>query len=340
MKTGTGTAVRNRVGIAMKVTYGMIDRQLRLRGFLLDQLIRKSSEEKYIRSMHTVRKLTGKRKGRKTGGLLSSEAWITRKDGSQLRLCICKPRHMEKDVPGVLWLHGGGYAQGMPELFSATYKRLIEARDCIIVAPDYRLSIEAPYPAALEDAFEALLWMKTHAKELGIRDDQLMVGGESAGGGLTAALTLYARDKGEVEIAFQMPLYPMLDDRMMTDSAKGNNAPVWNSRTNRWAWKLYLGERFGKDVPAYAAPARTKDYSGLPPAITFVGSLEPFRDETVRYVENLRLAGVHVDFEIFEGCYHGFDIVNPKADVSKRAISFFINAFKYAVDHHFAKQKS
>jgi acetyl esterase/lipase len=228
----------------------------------------------------------------------------------------------------------------VPELFAETYKRLIQASNCVFVAPDYRLSIDEPYPAALEDSYEALLWMKDHAEELGIRDDQLMVGGESAGGGLTAALSLYTRDRGEVKIAFQMPLYPMIDDRMITESAGENNAPLWSSDSNRWAWKLYLGGLFGKNVPAYAAAARATDYQNLPPTLTFVGDLEPFRDETLQYVRKLREAGVPVDFEIYKGCYHGFDIINPKAEVSKRATTFFIKAFKYAVEHYFAEQTS
>ena len=165
-----------------------------------------------------------------------------------------------------------------------------------------------------------------------------MVGGESAGGGLTTALSLYARDKGEVNIAFQMPLYPMIDDRMITESARNNNAPVWNSNLNERAWKLYLGELYGKDVPMYAAAARATDYKNLPPTVTFVGDLEPFRDETIEYVENLKKAGVPVKFEVYKGCYHGFDIACPDADISKKAIKFFIESFKYAVNNYFAAQ--
>lgn len=322
----------------MRVSYKMIDRQIRFRGFLFDLLFRRSSEEKYIRFMHAIERRTRRRKGRSVKGLQTSEEWIPRGDGSKLRIFICKPLHGKRDVPGVLWLHGGGYALGTPELSADTYKRLIEESDCVVVAPDYRLSIEAPYPAALEDAYEALLWMKRHAEELGIRSNQLMVGGESAGGGLTAALTLYARDKAEVNIAFQMPLYPMLDDRMKTESAKDNNAPVWNARTNGWAWKLYLGELHGQEVPVYAAPARATDYSNLPPAVTFVGDIEAFRDETMHYVENLRQAGGFVDFEVFKGCYHGFDTIHPQAEKSRKARSFFIRSFRRAVDQCFAEQ--
>lgn len=150
------------------------------------------------------------------------------------------------------------------------------------------MSIDAPYPAALYDCYDALLWMKQKSTELKIRSNQIAVGGESAGGGLAAALTLYARDKKEVNIAFQIPLYPMIDDRNKTASALDNNAPIWNSRTNGWAWKLYLGDYYGKDVPSYAAAARATDYSGLPPTITFVGELEPFRDEVITYVNHFK----------------------------------------------------
>ncbi|MDD3521201.1 MAG: alpha/beta hydrolase, partial [Actinomycetota bacterium] len=246
---------------------------------------------------------------------------------------------LEEKVPGILWLHGGGYALGAPEQAGMMAKRLIEEHKCIIVAPEYRLSVKSPYPAGLEDCYEVLLWMKNHAEELGIRENQLMVGGDSAGGGLAAALTLFARDKGEVAIAFQMPLYPMLDDRMTTSSSKDNNAPVWNSKSNYICWKLYLGKLFGAaNVPYYAAPARASDFSNLPPTATFVSELEPFRDEVIKYVENLRKAGVPVDFEIFEGCYHAFEQMCPKAKISKKAVAFIMNSFKHAVEHCFAEQ--
>jgi acetyl esterase/lipase len=270
---------------------------------------------------------------KKDGSIKESQEWIDLKNGTDMRLCIYRPKKQVKNVPGILWLHGGGYATGIPEQAMKIAKIFIQARDCIVVAPDYRLSLQAPYPAALEDSYRTLLWMRENAERLGIDESKFIVGGNSAGGGLTAALSLYARDKKDVNIAFQLPLYPMLDDRMLEESAIENNAPVWNSKSNLNAWKLYLGDRFGaSDVPEYAAPARAKDFSGLPPAVTFVGDLDPFRDETIRYVKNLRKAGVRVDFKIFKGCYHGFDQICPKADISKKAISFVEKSFKKAVD--------
>jgi acetyl esterase/lipase len=318
----------------MKIKFSMIDKELRTTGRLI----------KFVNPAFTKAKLRFFSKLQfkprlKDHSIKFIEKWIPREDGSKLRICIFKSNESADSLPGVLWLHGGGYAFGNPDSSSGIAKRLIEASNCVVIAPDYRLSVETPYPAALEDCYQALLWMKDNAKDLGIKDDQLMVGGESAGGGLTAALTLYARDKGEVAIAFQMPLYPMLDDRMINESAMDNNAPVWNSKSNENAWELYLGELFGSpNVPPYAAPARAEDFSHLPPTATFVGDLEPFRDETTQYVENLRKAGVPVMFKMFEGCYHAFEQMCPKAEISKQANRFLSDSYKFATEHYFAEQ--
>ncbi|HEX3021971.1 MAG TPA: alpha/beta hydrolase, partial [Lachnospiraceae bacterium] len=257
---------------------------------------------------------------------------------SRIRVRVYRSQQPKGNVPGILWLHGGGYALGVPEVCNRRYKTFTRQSDCVVVAPHYRLSITDPYPAALEDAYDTLLWMKKHANELGIRSDQLMVGGESAGGGLAAALCLLARDRGEVNIAFQMPLYPMLDDRMVTESATENNAPIWNSVTNEKAWRLYLGELYGNKVSQYAAAARATNFGSLPPMVTFIGELEVFRDETIQYAKNLRNAGVPVRIKVFKGCYHAFDITNPWADASKEADRFLMQAFRYAMKNFFAMQ--
>lgn len=320
----------------MRIKSSMMDKELRTAGRLM-RILNGAYTVTGFRLLNRMMKILKMRI--KDDTLQFSEEWIPRGDGSMLRVCIFRPPELTGKVPGVLWLHGGGYAIGSPEQALPTAKKLMEASPCVVIAPDYRLSVEAPYPAALEDSYEALLWMKSHAQELGIRENQLMAGGDSAGGGLTAALTLYARDKGEAAIAFQMPLYPMLDDRMAGESARDNNAPVWNSRANRNGWKLYLGGLSGSaDVPYYAAPARAEYYGGLPPTATFVGELEPFRDETIQYAENLMKARVPVDFEIYKGCYHAFEQMCPRAEVSKKATAFLMDSFRYAAEHYFAEQ--
>lgn len=261
-----------------------------------------------------------------------------------VRLLILRPAGSSgSGAPGVLWMHGGGYALGMARmaLFSRA-RALVEKFGAVVVAPEYRLSGKAPYPAALNDCYNALLYMKNNAEALGIRTDQLMVGGESAGGGLTAAVCMYARDTGEVNIAYQMPLYPMLDDRD-TETSRDNHAPCWNTRRNHWGWRKYLrGLSADVPVPVYASPARQADYRGLPPAYTFVGDIEPFYAETHAYIRNLKQAGVEASVDTYgdryPGCFHAFDMLTPWRKVSRQAISRFEERFEYALSHYFAKQ--
>ena len=148
-----------------------------------------------------------------------------------------------------------------------------------------------------------------------------MVGGESAGGGLTAALCMYARDRGEIKIAFQMPLYPMLDDRD-TDSSRKNHGFSWGTRRNHMAWKLYL-RKTAENLSPYAVPARQTDYRDLPPAYTFVGEREPFYCETLTYIQKLREAGIEAKADVYPTGLHAFDMLLPFRKVSKQAIAAF-----------------
>ncbi len=171
---------------------------------------------------------------------------------------------------------------------------LVKKYGATVIAPGYRLAFIAPYPAAAEDCYDALLYLKNHSDDLKINRNQIMVGGESAGGGLCAALCMMARDRGEVRIAYQMPLYPMIDN-FDTESSADNHGRVWNTRKNHFAWRLYLRKNAKKEVSPYAAPARQTDYSDLPPAYTFVGDGEPFYTETCTYIENLQKAGIEAE---------------------------------------------
>lgn len=240
--------------------------------------------------------------------------------------------------PGVLWIHGGGYITGMPEMvYMSRAKNLVKKYGAVVVCPDYRLAGAAPYPAALLDCHNALAYLKTHAAQLGVRDDQIMVGGESAGGGLTAALCMYEKDIGGIHIASQMPLYPMLDNED-TESSRNNHAPVWNTRRNHYGWARYLRGIREKPVPAYAAPARCTDYTGLPPAYSFVSTAEPFYAETLTYIENLKQAGVAASVDVYPGLFHAFDMLLPFLKVSRRTAAAFEAHFERAMHSCFAEQ--
>lgn len=252
---------------------------------------------------------------------------------------VLSPKRKRKEaVPGILWIHGGGYILGMKEMVHMSRAvDLVKKYGAVVISPGYRMAFQAPYPAAVRDCYAALLYLKAHAKELGVRSDQIMVGGESAGGGLCVAVCMMARDFGTVNIAFQMPLYPMLDDRD-TESSRNNHGKIWNTAKNHFAWKKYLKNTDKGSVPAYAAPARAMDYSSLPPAYTFVGDGEPFYAETLRYIRELKKQGIPARVDVYHSDMHAFDMMRPEAEKSRAAAKQFNRAFAYAKEHFFAEQ--
>ena len=256
---------------------------------------------------------------------------VSRAKAGSVPLLVLKPKNMKPNAPGVLWIHGGGYILGMKEMvFMGRAAALAEKYGAVVVSPGYTLAFNKPYPAAIDDCYEALLWMKWHALSLGIDPKKLMVGGESAGGGLCAALCIMARDRSDVKIAYQMPLYPMIDN-FDTESSKNNHGRVWNTRRNHIGWKMYLRGDAKKNVSPYAAAAREKDYSNLPPAYTFIGDGEPFYSETLEFINNLKKAGIPADVDIYHTNIHAFDMIYPKLDISKQAKAKFEEHFEYAM---------
>ena len=253
---------------------------------------------------------------------------------------LLSPRTAPVEATGVLWLHGGGYAVGMKEMVHMSRAMgLVKRFGAVVLAPGYRLSLQSPYPAAMDDCYAALLYLKEHAAALGVRSDQIMVGGESAGGGLCAAVCIRARDTGAVNVAFQMPLYPMLDDRD-TETSHDNHGRVWNTRRNHLAWRLYLRGTDRAQLSPYAAPARLTDFTGLPPAYSFVGDGEPFYAETVRYFDRLRAAGVPAELDIYHTNMHAFDMMRPRDAQSVAAAEAFERQFADARARYFAPQEN
>lgn len=252
---------------------------------------------------------------------------------------VLEPKEPPVRATGVLWIHGGGYITGMKEMVHMSRAvDLVKEFGAVVISPGYRLAPLAPYPAALEDCYAALLYMKAQGEALGLREDQLMVGGESAGGGLCAAVCAKARDRGEVRIAFQMPLYPMLDDRD-TVSSRHNHGRVWNTRKNHLAWRCYLRGQDRERLSPYAAPARLTDLTGLPPTYSFVGDGEPFYAETVDYIEKLRAAGVPAELDVYHTNMHAFDMMRPEDPMSQEAARRFRERFAKAQTECFAAQK-
>ena len=267
--------------------------------------------------------------GNEIDDITNDEIFIpsTTTPGHKIRARVYKPADATGPLPGLLYAHGGGYQVGVPEQAHPYFEDLIARRDVAIVAPAYRLSLDGhPFPAGLDDCFDTINYMSTNAAELGLRDDKFITAGHSGGGGMSAALTHRVVDAGDVEIAFQMPIYPMLDHRMQTSSAQFAGTAVWDTHTNAGAWNRYLGHLNG-EVPEYASPALRTDLTGLPPTITWVGDAEPFKDETINYVTALEEAGVPTRFKLFEGGFHAFEVLAPKTTIGQQAIEFQGSAF-------------
>ena len=230
-------------------------------------------------------------------------------------------------------VHGGGFIAGDLETEHALNVRLAQELGVVVVAVDYRLAPEAPFPGPIEDVYAGLVWTAHHADELGIEPQRIAIQGHSAGGGLCAALALLARDRGGPHIAFQFLSVPELDDRLATPSmTEYIDTPLWNRPRAVVSWDCYLGPgRAGADdVSIYAAPARATDLAGLPPAYVSVMHFDPLRDEGIAYALGLLKAGVNVELHLFPGTFHGSALIQH-AVISQREQAETIAVLKQAL---------
>lgn len=236
---------------------------------------------------------------------------VTLSSGAAIRVHR-PPRVPDAEGAALLWIHGGGYVLGNAAMDDKLCRRWSDELGVLVASVDYRLAPENPYPAALDDCYEALAWL---AGQPEVDAGRIGLAGASAGGGLTAALALLARDRGDIDVAAQVLIYPMLDDRTAdVDDPRAGIRRMWNRASSALAWRSYLGEV----DPATAVPARRNDLAGLPPAWIGVGELDVLYDEACTYGERLQGAGVMCRLEVVPGAFHGFDAVAPKTAVAKR----------------------
>ena len=243
---------------------------------------------------------------------------------------VYHPGGLQQPAAALLYIHGGGYMIGAARISHVTCARFARELGIVVVNTDYRLAPEAPFPAPLEDCYAVLRWMKQQADSLGIDSERIAVGGESAGAGLAAALAQLAHDRGEVEPAFQLLVYPMLDDRTVLERDHADRGEfLWTPGSNRMGWTSYLGQTPTMETaPAYAAPARRPDLTGLAPAWIGVGTLDLFYPENKAYAQRLNEAGVPCEFYEVEGAYHGFDSIQPGAPVSAAFLARSLKALR------------
>ncbi|HEY2481878.1 MAG TPA: alpha/beta hydrolase [Caulobacteraceae bacterium] len=228
----------------------------------------------------------------------------------EIEVLCYRPMAATGALPCILHIHGGGYVLGDAASMAAFHKPLALELNCAIVSVDYRLAPETRAPGAVEDCYAGLSWLVANAGEIGVDSTRIGLMGESAGGGLAAALALLARDRKEHALAFQHLIYPMLDDRTCANADPHPHAGefVWTAASNRFGWSALLGVAPGSDgVSPYASPARARDLAGLPPAFISTGALDLFVEEDMDYARRLIRAGVPTELHVYPGAFHGFD---------------------------------
>jgi acetyl esterase len=241
---------------------------------------------------------------------------------------VYAPADRSAAVPGLLDIHGGGFVMGSIDMEHAAAARFARALGIVVVAVEYRLAPEHPFPAGLEDCYAALKWMIGEAGPLGIDPQRVGVYGQSAGGGLSAALALLCRQRGGPALCFQYLGIPELDDRLDTPSMQQFvDTPMWNRPNAIRSWRYYLGDGVDGDVSPLAAPAREPDLSGLPPAYVSTMEFDPLRDEGILYALRLLQAGVSVELHQYPGTFHGSGAVVTAA-VTRRAGAETLDAIR------------
>ena len=234
---------------------------------------------------------------------------------------LYRPTGATGALPVLVMLHGGGFWLGDLEMVHRGCVRTADRVGCQVVSVDYRLAPEHPFPAGVEDCYAVTAWVAAQAAELGVDPGRVAVGGGSAGGALSAAVALMARDRGGPALCFQQLVIPVIDDRMTSASmVEFTDTPMFNRPAAEMMWAFYLGADHGDDVSPYAAPGRADDLTGLPPAYVETAEFDCLRDEGLEYGLALLRAGVSVELHNVPGTFHGSEMVH-QAPASVRSFA-------------------
>lgn len=228
-------------------------------------------------------------------------------DGApEVELTVVTPTSTTGPMPALYWIHGGGFVLGDAETDVATIAPIAHRLGAVAISVEYRLAPEHPFPAPVEDCYAGLRWAAEHATDMGIDPDRLAIGGQSAGGGLAAAVALLARDRNGPSLCLQVLDIPELDDSVTTASVTTYvDTPLWNHNNAVLSWKAYLGNGHAGVASQYAAPTRATDLAGLPPAYVATCEFDPLRDEGIDYARRLIAAGVPTELHHYPGTFHG-----------------------------------
>lgn len=248
---------------------------------------------------------------------------------------LAKPQKKNEDetlLPLIYYTHGGGLIAGNAKVFAGTNQIKADKYNAIVASIEYRLAPENPYPAAIDDVVAGLKWMFDHAEQYGIDKNRITIYGESAGGGLTAALGIYTRDKlPEIKVKNQILIYPMLDYKTSVDPANFPNKYtgefIWTHASNAYGWKAYQGGKIIAEIELpYFSASHATDFSNLPNTFISFGSLDLFFEEDLKYIQSLCRAGNQITAKIINGAIHGFDAFpnSPIADNYNKELDYYL----------------
>jgi acetyl esterase len=252
-------------------------------------------------------------------------------DGGDVPVRIYRPAG-PTPMPLLVYFHGGGWVIGSIETHDVTCRELADASGCMVASVDYRLAPEHRFPVAAEDCYAVTAWLAAHAAELGIDARRIAVGGDSAGGNLSAVVAQLARDRGGPALAFQLLIYPATDAACDTASHRENaDGYLLTADSMTWFWGHYLGGDAAAKADPRCSPLRAKDFRGLPPALIVTAEYDPLRDEGETYGEKLRAAGVPVTITRYPGMIHGFFAMGAFLDQGRAAVDQAARALRTAL---------
>jgi acetyl esterase len=252
--------------------------------------------------------------------------------GGELRARSYAPIAAAGSLPTLVYFHGGGFVAGSLQSHDGLCRLFTAEGGFKVIALDYRLAPEHPWPAAVDDAWAALQWIEENASDLGVDAGRIAVGGDSAGGMLAAIVTQLAREKGGVKIAYQMLLFP--NTQVGGETSSMNEFAVGyflERRVIDYFNSLYLPADADRNSPK-VSPLRAKSFSGLPPAYVMLGGYDPLHDEGLAYADKLRGAGVKVTIADYPDLVHGFIYLQTVLPQAHEAVAEAAKAVKKALD--------